>query len=87
MEIITLDTGYAGIFAAPNLCKHPSLKVTFIDKYPYHQLLQQIHTLGLAQKGFESVFAIGDIFAFTLTNGKTPFRTTSSNMTSSSPSS
>jgi hypothetical protein len=87
MEIITLDADYAGIFAASNLCKHPSLKVTFIDKNPYHQLLQQIHTLAAGTKEFEDVFAIGDIFAFTLTNGKTPFRTTSSNMTSSSPSS
>ena len=86
MEIITLDAYYAGIFVAPNLCKLPSLKVTFIDKNPYNQLLQQIHTLAAGTKGFEDVFAIGDIFAFTLTNGKTLFRITSSNMMSSSPS-
>ncbi|MFL6470563.1 MAG: NAD(P)-binding protein [Nitrososphaeraceae archaeon] len=45
MEIIILGAGYAGIFAAANLCKHSGIKVTLIDKNPYHQLLQQTHTV------------------------------------------
>jgi NADH dehydrogenase FAD-containing subunit len=50
MEIIILGAGYAGIFAAANLCKHLSIKVTLIDKKPYHQLLQQIHTVAAGIK-------------------------------------
>jgi NADH dehydrogenase FAD-containing subunit len=36
MEIIILGAGYAWIFAAANLCKHLSIKVTLIDKKLYH---------------------------------------------------
>ena len=50
MEIIILGAGYAGIFAAANPCKHLSIKVTLIDKKPYHQLLQQIHTVAAGIK-------------------------------------
>jgi NADH dehydrogenase FAD-containing subunit len=32
MEITILGGGYAGIFAAANLCKHSGIKVTLIDK-------------------------------------------------------
>ena len=50
MEIVILGAGYAGIFAAANLCKHSGIKITLIDKNPYHQLLQQIHTVAAGIK-------------------------------------
>jgi NADH dehydrogenase len=63
MEIIILGAGYAGIFAAVNLCKHLSIKVTLIDKKPYHQLLQQIHTVAVGiKKPVEITFSIKELF-------------------------
>lgn len=59
MEIIVLGAGYAGIFAAANLCKHSGL----IDKNPYHQLLQQIHTVAAGIKRPEDItFSIKELF-------------------------
>jgi NADH:ubiquinone reductase (H+-translocating) len=50
MEIIILGAGYAGIFAAANICKHTGIKIRLVDKNPYHQLLQQIHTVAAGIK-------------------------------------
>ena len=75
MEIIIPGTGYAWIFAAANLCKHLSIKVTLIDKKPYHQLLQQIHTVAAGIKKPEEMhksgttFSANTIFGVNICNG------------------
>ena len=68
MEIVVLGAGYAGIFAAANLCKRMGIKVTLIDKNPYHQLLQQIHTVAAGIKKQEEItFSIKELFDDELT--------------------
>jgi NADH:ubiquinone reductase (H+-translocating) len=68
MEIVILGAGYAGIFAAANLCKRSGIKVTLIDKNPYHQLLQQIHTVAAGIKKQEEItFSIKELFDDELT--------------------
>lgn len=63
MEITILGGGYAGIFAAANLCKHSGIKVTLIDKNHYHQLLQQIHTVASGIKKPEEItLSIKELF-------------------------
>ncbi|HYA85398.1 MAG TPA: FAD-dependent oxidoreductase [Candidatus Bathyarchaeia archaeon] len=63
MEITILGAGYAGIFAAANLCRHPGIKVTLIDKNDYHQLLQQIHTVASGIKKPENIsLSIKELF-------------------------
>jgi NADH:ubiquinone reductase (H+-translocating) len=63
MEVIILGAGYAGIFAAANLCKHSGIRVTLIDKNHYHQLLQQIHTVASGIKKPEEItFSIKELF-------------------------
>jgi NADH dehydrogenase FAD-containing subunit len=41
-KIAILGAGYAGIFAAANLCRAKAFDIILIDKNPYHLLLQQI---------------------------------------------
>jgi NADH:ubiquinone reductase (H+-translocating) len=68
MEIIILGAGYAGIFAAANLCNRSGIKVTLVDKNPYHQLLQQIHTVAAGIKEPEEItFQIQELFYDELT--------------------
>jgi NADH:ubiquinone reductase (H+-translocating) len=68
MEIVILGAGYAGIFAAANLCKRSGIKVTLIDKNPYHQLLQRIHTVAAGIKKQEEItFSIKELFDDELT--------------------
>jgi NADH dehydrogenase len=68
MEIVILGAGYAGIFAVANLCKRSGIKVTLIDKNPYHQLLQQIHTVAAGIKKQEEItFCIKELFDDELT--------------------
>ena len=68
MEIVILGAGYAGIFAAANMCKRMGIKVTLIDKNPYHQLLQQIHTVAAGIKEQEEItFSIKELFDDELT--------------------
>jgi NADH:ubiquinone reductase (H+-translocating) len=55
MEIVILGAGYAGIFAAANLCKCSGIKATLVDKNSYHQLLQQIHTVAAGTKNPEDI--------------------------------
>ncbi|HXX96827.1 MAG TPA: NAD(P)/FAD-dependent oxidoreductase [Candidatus Bathyarchaeia archaeon] len=63
MEITILGAGYAGIFTAANLCNHSGMKVTLIDKNPYHQLLQQIHTVASGIKKPENIsLSIKELF-------------------------
>jgi NADH dehydrogenase len=63
MNITILGAGYAGIFAAANLCKRPGIQVTLIDKNHYHQLLQQIHTVAAGIKKPEEItFSIKELF-------------------------
>jgi NADH dehydrogenase len=63
MEITILGGGYAGIFAAANLCKYPGIKVTLVDKNQYHQLLQQIHNVAAGIKKPEEItFSINELF-------------------------
>ena len=63
MEITILGAGYAGIFAAANLCNHSGIKVTLIDKNRYHQLLQQIHTVASGIKKPEKItLSIKELF-------------------------
>jgi NADH:ubiquinone reductase (H+-translocating) len=68
MEIIILGAGYAAIFAAANICRHTGIKVTLVDKNPYHQLLQQIHTVAAGIKKPEDItFSIKELFHDELT--------------------
>src|SRR5918999_3079680 len=43
MRVLILGAGYAGIFAASNLCKNENVKVTLVNDGPKLQLLQNIH--------------------------------------------
>jgi NADH dehydrogenase FAD-containing subunit len=43
MRILILGGGYAGIFAASNLCKNEKVQVTVVNDGPKLQLLQNIH--------------------------------------------
>ena len=68
MEIVILGAGYAGIFAAANLCKRSGIKVTLVDKNPYHQLLQQIHCVAAGIKKPEEItFSVKELFDDELT--------------------
>jgi NADH dehydrogenase len=63
MKIVILGAGYAGVFAAANLCKHEGMEVLLIDKNPYHQLLQQIHHVASGTKRpDEIIFSIKELF-------------------------
>jgi NADH dehydrogenase len=68
MEIIILGAGYAEIFAAANISKHTGIKIRLVDKNPYHQLLQQIHTVAAGIKKPEDItFSIKELFHDKLT--------------------
>ncbi len=68
MEIVILGAGYAGVFAAANLCKRSRIKVTLVDKNPYHQLLQQIHCVAAGIKKPEEItFSVKELFDDELT--------------------
>jgi NADH dehydrogenase len=43
MRVLILGGGYAGIFAASNLCKNENVQVTLVNHGPKLQLLQNIH--------------------------------------------
>lgn len=43
MRVLILGGGYAGIFAASNLCKNKNVQVTLVNDGPQLQLLQNIH--------------------------------------------
>ena len=43
MRVLILGGGYAGIFAASNLCKNENVQVTLVNDGPKLQLLQNIH--------------------------------------------
>jgi NADH dehydrogenase len=43
MRVLILGGGYAGIFAASNLCKNKNVQVTLVSDGPQLQLLQNIH--------------------------------------------
>ena len=43
MRVLILGGGYAGIFAATNLCKNKNVQVTLVSDSPRLQLLQNIH--------------------------------------------
>src|ERR687895_1580821 len=43
MKVLILGGGYAGIFAASNLCKNENVQVTLVNDGPKLQLLQNIH--------------------------------------------
>jgi NADH dehydrogenase FAD-containing subunit len=43
MRVLILGGGYAGIFAASNLCKNKKVQVTLVSNGPQLQLLQNIH--------------------------------------------
>jgi NADH dehydrogenase FAD-containing subunit len=43
MRVLILGGGYAGIFAASNLCKNENIQVTLVNHGPKLQLLQNIH--------------------------------------------
>jgi NADH:ubiquinone reductase (H+-translocating) len=43
MRVLILGGGYAGIFAASNLCKNENVQVTLVNHGPILQLLQNIH--------------------------------------------
>ena len=43
MRVLILGAGYAGIFAATNLCKNKNVQVTLVSDSPRLQLLQNIH--------------------------------------------
>jgi NADH dehydrogenase len=43
MRVLILGGGYAGIFAATNLCKNKNIQVTLVSDSPRLQLLQNIH--------------------------------------------
>ena len=43
MRVLILGGGYAGIFAASNLCKNKNVQVTLVSDSPQLQLLQNIH--------------------------------------------
>ena len=43
MRVLILGAGYAGIFAASNLCKNENVQVTLVNDGPKLQLLQNIH--------------------------------------------
>lgn len=43
MRVLILGGGYAGIFAASNLCKNEKVQVTLVSHGPKLQLLQNIH--------------------------------------------
>lgn len=63
MKIVILGAGYAGVFAAANLCKHVDIEILLIDKNPYHQLLQQIHHVTSGTKRPDEItFSIKELF-------------------------
>ena len=63
MKIVILGAGYAGVFAAANLCKHVDIEILLIDKNPYHQLLQQIHHVTSDTKRPDEItFSIKELF-------------------------
>lgn len=43
MRVLILGGGYAGIFAASNLCKNKNVQITLVSDIPQLQLLQNIH--------------------------------------------
>lgn len=43
MRVLILGGGYAGMFAASNLCKYKNVQVTLVSEGPQLQLLQNIH--------------------------------------------
>jgi NADH dehydrogenase len=45
MRVLILGGGYAGIFAASNLCKNKNVQVTLVSDGPQLQLLQNIHRI------------------------------------------
>ena len=45
MRVLILGGGYAGIFAASNLCKNKNVQVTLVSDAPQLQLLQNIHRI------------------------------------------
>jgi NADH dehydrogenase len=63
MKIVILGAGYAGVFAAANLCIHVDIEILLIDKNPYHQLLQQIHHVTSGTKRPDEItFSIKELF-------------------------
>lgn len=49
-KVVILGVGYAGIFAAANLCRAKAFDVILIDNNPSHPLLRQIHQVVSGEK-------------------------------------
>jgi NADH:ubiquinone reductase (H+-translocating) len=54
-KVVILGAGYAGIFAAANLCRAKIFDTILIDKNPYHLLLQQIPYVVSGEKDPEDI--------------------------------
>jgi NADH dehydrogenase len=62
MKVLILGGGYAGIFAASNLCKNRNVQVTLVSDCPQLQLLQNIHRVASGELQPKDVtFDIQDI--------------------------
>src|SRR5947209_19513076 len=58
-HVVIVGGGFAGLSAARELAKHDDVRVTLIDKNPYHQfqpLLYQVATYQLASPDITNVF-------------------------------
>jgi hypothetical protein len=69
-KIAILGTGYAGIFAAANLCRAKTFDIILIDKSPYYLLLQQIPHIISREKDPEDItICLAEIFRGAIVEG------------------
>jgi NADH dehydrogenase len=69
-KVVILGAGYAGIFAAANLCGAKIFDITLIDKNPYHLLLQQIpHVVSGEKKPDDIAVPLAELFGDEITEG------------------
>ena len=69
-KVVILGAGYAGIFAAANLCRAKIFDIILIDKNPYHLLLQQIPYVVSGEKDPEDItICLAELFSDEIAEG------------------